>query len=58
MAHKVTKKTETKAVKPSTQPFFVPSIGKTIEVADLADVEAAVANDKTNQEIEVGDGNS
>lgn len=54
MADKATKK----AVKPSNQSFFVPSIGKTVEVADLADVEAAVAHDKTNQEDEVGDGNS
>jgi hypothetical protein len=51
-------KARKKAVKPSTQPFFVPSIGKTVEVADLADVEAAVAKNKTNQEKEVGDGNS
>lgn len=57
MADKAAKQTK-KAVKADTQPFFVPSIGKTVEVADLADVEAAVAHDKTNQEIEVGDGNS
>lgn len=41
-----------------TQPFFVPFIGKTVEATDLADVESIVARDKTNQEIEVGDGNS
>lgn len=57
MADKAAKQTN-KAVKPDTQPFFVPSIGKTVEVADLADVEAAVAGYKNNQEEEVGDGNS
>jgi hypothetical protein len=56
MANKSTKK-QTPAVKAHTQPFFVPSLGKTVEVADLADVEAAIADEKTNQE-EVGDGNS
>jgi hypothetical protein len=57
MADKAEKQTK-KAVKPPTQSFFVPSIEKTIEAIDLSEVEAIVAKDKTNQEEEVGDGNS
>ncbi|MDI3211763.1 hypothetical protein [Arthrobacter sp. AL12] len=58
MVNKLAKHIKTKAVNASIQYFFVPSILRTIEATDLADVEAIVAKDKTNQEIEVGDGNS
>jgi hypothetical protein len=51
-------KAKENVAKAKLQRFFVPSIGKTVEVAELTDGEAAVAHDKTNQEIEVGDGNS
>ncbi len=58
MAKKLAKQMKTKAVNASIQYFFVPSILRTIEATDLSEVEAVVAKDKINQEIEVGDGNS
>ncbi|WP_231745475.1 hypothetical protein [Arthrobacter sp. EpRS71] len=58
MANKLAKKIKSKAVDASVQLFFVPSILRSIAAKDLSEIGAKVAATKSNQENEVGDGNS